>query len=145
MHLDLRPEGKTAMCVDFVRSAEAFWKSISQCGTSSNGCMMNRFEIEQVEESNIFLVQASLKKVKDISKYIHPPQTTEYAILFLPAESLFSDTVNYFPHLLEYAYQQKVWISSPSTILAIMHSAQKLLKTIIPENKLISSKITYKH
>ena len=62
------------------------------------------------------------------SKYIHPPQTTEYAILFLPAESLFSDTVNYFPHLLEYAYQQKVWISSPSTILAIMHSAQIVIK-----------------
>jgi DNA recombination protein RmuC len=62
------------------------------------------------------------------TKYILPGETAEGAILFLPAESLFSEIHNHYPELIQYAYQHKVWITSPTTLMAVLTTAQAILK-----------------
>lgn len=62
-------------------------------------------------------------EARDISsKYINPPFTTDFAILFLPAEGLYSEVLR-IPGLAEYCQKEwKVVISGPTTISALLNS-----------------------
>ena len=64
------------------------------------------------------------------SKYILPPQTTEEAIMFLPAEAIFAEINAYHPDLLNYAYNKKVWLTSPTTLMSTMTIIQMVLKNM---------------
>ena len=56
------------------------------------------------------------------SKYINPPDTTDFAIMFLPAEGLYSEVIR-IPGLAEYCQQKyKVVVSGPTTISALLNS-----------------------
>ena len=61
---------------------------------------------------------------KDIStKYIAPPFTTDYAIMFLPTESMYADAVNH--GMLEELFRSyRIYITGPSTITALLGSMQ---------------------
>ena len=67
---------------------------------------------------------------KDIStKYIEPPYTTEFAIMFLPFEGLYSEVVNRgMVEKLQREY--KVNIAGPSTMAALLNSLQMGFKTL---------------
>ncbi len=70
-----------------------------------------------------------LKHIQDISeKYVIADETAEGAILFLPAESIFADIHSHFPEIIEKAHQSKVWITSPTTMMAIITTARAVLK-----------------
>ncbi|WP_157940027.1 DNA recombination protein RmuC [Campylobacter blaseri] len=61
--------------------------------------------------------------IDDISnKYILPPETTEYAILFLPSEAIFTYICSNLVEIFEYMSRKNVFIASPSTLMAITHS-----------------------
>jgi DNA recombination protein RmuC len=70
--------------------------------------------------------------VRDIaSKYILQGETTKYAILFLPSEAIFLQIVNEFPEILTNANRQRVYLTSSTTLMALLeqlHSASRGLE-----------------
>lgn len=78
------------------------------------------------------LFKQDMKKHIDAiqKKYIIPGVTAEYAILFLPAEAIFSYIYAYTPEIVEYAYQKQVWLVSPTTLMAILSTLQAVLRNM---------------
>lgn len=69
------------------------------------------------------------KHIQDIAdKYIIKNETAEGAIMFIPAESIFAEIHAHFPDLVSFSHQQKVWLASPSTLMAILTTARAVLK-----------------
>lgn len=66
--------------------------------------------------------KSALKKQIDeiATKYVCPPETVETALMFLPAEAIFSEVCAYHQEVLDYAYEKKVSLVWPSTILAML-------------------------
>lgn len=62
------------------------------------------------------------------SKYILPEQTADGAIMFIPAEAVFAEIHAHFPELVAASYRAKVWIVSPTTMMAILTTARAVLK-----------------
>jgi DNA recombination protein RmuC len=71
------------------------------------------------------------KHIDDIaSKYIIRDVTADQAILFLPAEAIFAELYAYHGDIIEYAHQKKVWITSPTTFMAMITTVQVVLNNI---------------
>lgn len=71
------------------------------------------------------------KHINDISeKYILPGETSDEAIMFLPAEALFAEINAYHPELLNYAYDHKVWIAGPTTLISTLSVISMILKNM---------------
>ena len=71
------------------------------------------------------------KHIDDISsKYIIKNETTDQAILFLPAEAIFAYLNAYMPKTVEYAYSRRVWITSPTTMMAILTTIQAVSQNL---------------
>lgn len=85
---------------------------------------------EQVRLAASGLLQKIKQEAKDIhDKYIDPPNTTEFAIMFLPFEGLYAEVVN--RGLVEELQRQyRVNIAGPSTMAALLNSLQMGFRTI---------------
>ena len=71
------------------------------------------------------------KMAKDISsKYIDPPHTTEFGILFLPFEGIFAEVVRKASLLEELNRDYKIVVTGPTTLAAILNSLQLGFKTL---------------
>ncbi len=69
------------------------------------------------------------KHTKDISsKYIIPGQTAEGAVMFIPAEAVFAEIHGHYPDLVEEAQRAKVWLASPTTMMAVLTTSRAVLK-----------------
>lgn len=69
------------------------------------------------------------KHITDIqTKYIIRQETSEGAVMFIPAESVFAEIHAHFPDLVELAHRSNVWLSSPTTLMAILTTARAVLK-----------------
>ncbi|MCW8877610.1 MAG: DNA recombination protein RmuC [Kangiellaceae bacterium] len=69
------------------------------------------------------------KHINDISeKYVLPPETSDGAVMFIPAESVFAEIHGHYPGLVEHAYHKKVWMVSPTTLMAILTTASAVIK-----------------
>src|SRR3990167_7093338 len=69
------------------------------------------------------------KHIQDIAeKYIIPGETADGAILFIPAEAIFSEIHANFSDLVDFAQQKRVWLVSPTTMMAILTTARAVLK-----------------
>lgn len=90
---------------------------------------------EAVELAAKALVTTIKKEAKDIhDKYIDPPYTTEFAIMFLPFEGLYSEVVNRgMVEVLQRDY--KVNIAGPSTMAALLNSIQMGFKTLAVQKR----------
>ena len=64
------------------------------------------------------------------SKYIIPGETSNEAILFLPAEAIFAEVNAYHTDILNYAYSKKVWITSPTTLMSTLTVIEMILKNM---------------
>ena len=62
------------------------------------------------------------------SKYIIPGETASSAILFLPAEAVFAEIHAYHRDLVEYAHRKSVWLTSPTTLMAVLTTAAAVIK-----------------
>ncbi len=62
------------------------------------------------------------------SKYIIPGETSEGALLFIPAEAIFAEIHAHYYDLVEEAQRQRVWLVSPTTMMAILTTAHAVLK-----------------
>ena len=61
-------------------------------------------------------------------KYILPPETADSAIMFIPAEAIFSEIHAYNPDIVEYAFRKRVWLTSPTTLMAILTTAASVIR-----------------
>lgn len=70
-----------------------------------------------------------LKHVRDIAeKYIIPGETAESALMFLPSEAIYAELHANFPEVVEKSYRAKVWIVSPTTLMATLNTVRAVLK-----------------
>ena len=63
-----------------------------------------------------------------VSKYIIPGETSDQAIMFLPAEAIFAEINAYHTSLIKYAASKKVWITSPTTLMSLLTIIEAVLK-----------------
>lgn len=71
------------------------------------------------------------KHVDDIAgKYIIPDITSDGAVMFIPAEAVFAEIHAHHPEIVEYAMQKRVWIVSPTTLMAVLNTARAVLKDV---------------
>lgn len=89
----------------------------------------------QVEAAAKLLLTTLKKEAKDIhDKYIEPPYTTEFAIMFLPTEGLYCEAVNRgMIEILQREY--KVNLAGPSTMAALLNSLQMGFKTLAVQKR----------
>ena len=80
-------------------------------------------------EAERFFRASVLKHIKDISeKYIVPGETAESALMFLPSEAIYAELHANFPDVVEVSYRSKVWIVSPTTLMATLNTVRAVLK-----------------
>lgn len=85
-------------------------------------------EREKVEAERFFRSSVA-KHVKDIAeKYIIAGETADSALMFLPSESVYAELYAHFPEVVEYSYRMKVWIVSPTTLMATLNTVRAVLK-----------------
>ena len=71
------------------------------------------------------------KHINDIKeKYIIPGETSDEAIMFLPAEAIFAEINAYHPELINYAYERKIWITGPTTLVSTLSIISMVLKNM---------------
>lgn len=77
-------------------------------------------------------LEATIKKMaKDIhEKYIDPPNTTDFAIMFLPFEGIFAEVVRKASLIEDIQKDYKVIVTGPTTLAAILNSLQIGFKTL---------------
>jgi DNA recombination protein RmuC len=69
------------------------------------------------------------KHIQDIAeKYIIPGETADGAVMFIPAEAVFAEIHANFGDLVDEAHRAKVWMVSPTTMMAILTTARAVLK-----------------
>ena len=114
------PEPVGMICVDSKFPLENYQRMIDK----------NITEPERKQHERDF--KANVKKhINDISsKYIIYGETSEQAIMFLPAEAIFAEINAYHQDLIDYASAKRVWISSPTTLLSVLSTVQIVLRNI---------------
>lgn len=87
-------------------------------------------DISQIETAKTALDRRIKQFAKDISeKYISPPETTDFAIMFLPVEGLYAEVVRHgLVEVLQRDY--KINLAGPTTICAFLQSLQMGFKTL---------------
>lgn len=88
----------------------------------------DKIAIDLATKALINRIKAEAKSIKE--KYIKPPKTTDFAILYVPVESLFGEVLRQ-PGLFETLQQSyRVTIAGPNTIAAILNSYQLGFRTL---------------
>ena len=71
------------------------------------------------------------KQIDDIAeKYIIPGETANHAVMFLPAEAVFAELYAYHEDLVTFAQKRHIWITSPTTFMAVLNTLQNVLNDI---------------
>ena len=64
------------------------------------------------------------------SKYIIDNETSDGAVMFVPAEAVFAEIHAYHSEVVDYAIGKRVWIVSPTTLMAVLNTARAVLKDV---------------
>ena len=96
----------------------------------------DRGEPVQTEAARRALVNAVRVEAKRIAgKYIEAPYTTDFAVMFLPLESLYAEVVRNSDLVEQIQREQRVVVAGPSTLLAMLNSLQMGFKTLAIEKR----------
>lgn len=69
------------------------------------------------------------KHIKDIAeRYLVPGETADSALMFLPSEAIYAELHARFPQVVEASWRAKVWIVSPTTLMATLNTVRAVLK-----------------
>jgi len=75
------------------------------------------------------LAQAVTKHVRDIAeRYIVPGETADSALMFLPSEAVYAELHANLPQVVQEAFRRRVWIVSPTTLMATLNTVRAVLK-----------------
>ena len=84
-----------------------------------------------IETTLLALLQSIKKFARDISqKYIDPPHTTDFGILFLPIEGLYAEVVRHPDLIAQLQRESKIVITGPTTLAAMLNSLQMGFRTL---------------
>ena len=91
-----------------------------------------RMFLDGAERATPAAFKADVRKhIDDIAtKYIIPGETGDGAVMFVPAESVFAEIHGRHRDLVEYAQGKRVWIASPTTLMAILTTAQSVIRSV---------------
>jgi len=111
------PEPLGTICIDSKFPLENYRRLVEK-GISTR---------EREERSKLF--DSDVKKHIDAiaNKYIISGETTDQAIMFLPAEAIFAEINAYHTSIIKYAASKKVWITSPTTLMSLLTIIQSVL------------------
>ncbi len=112
------PEPTGSMVIDAKFPLEAFRRSVQ--------IDLPEAERKSAEKQFKLDVRAHIKAIAD--KYILMPETTDSAIMFIPAEAVFAEIHSRHPDVVEEAQRQRVWLTSPTTLMAVLTTARAILK-----------------
>jgi len=88
-------------------------------------------DVAGVDAANKALTQSIKKFAKDIrDKYIDPPHTTDFGIMFLPIEGLFAEVVRQPEVVALLQREYKIIVTGPTTLAAMLNSLQMGFKTL---------------
>jgi len=90
---------------------------------------------ESLESAQKALLAAVKVEAKRIGKYIVPPHTTDFAVMFLPLESLYAEITRHTALIESIQREQRVLIAGPNTLLALLNSLQMGFKTLAIEQR----------
>ncbi len=78
-------------------------------------------------------IKAEAKKISD--KYVSPPTTTNFAVMYLPTEGLFAEAIRRAGLIDELQTKYRVCVAGPTTFMALLTSLQMGFKTLAIQNK----------
>ena len=81
------------------------------------------------------LINAVRTEARRIGKYIAPPHTTDFAVMFLPLEGLYAEVMRHADVVETLQRQQRILIAGPSTLLALLNSLQMGFRTLAIEQR----------
>ena len=85
-------------------------------------------ELGRTVASRQFILDVG-KHINDIAeRYIIPGETAESALMFLPSEAVYAELHANFTKTVELSYSKKVWIVSPTTLMATLNTVRAILK-----------------
>lgn len=122
--------GKIADCVLFLPDPTGNVVIDSKFPLESYRTMMDleQGELERKTAQRQFKVDIK-KHINDISdKYLIDNETADGAIMFIPAEAIFAEIHGHQSELVDYANKKRVWLASPTTLMAILTTARSVLK-----------------
>ena len=96
----------------------------------------HRMFAQESSETDYVLAQkmfkADVKRHVDAigGKYIISGETADGAVMFVPAEAVFAEIHAHHAEVVEYANAQRVWIVSPTTLMAVLNTARAVLKDV---------------
>jgi DNA recombination protein RmuC len=86
---------------------------------------------DDIEQASRNLETTIRKMAKDIrDKYIDPPNTTDFAILFLPFESIYAEVIRRSALVDQLRDEYKITVAGPTTLMAILNSLQMGFRTL---------------
>ncbi len=111
----------------------------SKFPTESYEVLLNKYENgskEEIESARKQLIRTIDTFAKDIStKYISPPNTTDFGIMFLPIEGLFAEVLRE-PGIMEKLRQKyKIALTGPTTLSALLNSLQMGFRTLLVQER----------
>ena len=78
-------------------------------------------------------IKASARDIRD--KYLNPPKTTDFAIMFLPSEGLYAEVVRR-PGLMEFLQRQyRVSVAGPTTLAVLLNALQMGFRTLAVQRR----------
>lgn len=87
-------------------------------------------DAEQLVAEKQFKIDVK-KHVDDIAnKYIISNVTSDGAVMFIPAEAVFAEIHAYHADIIDYAMNKRVWVVSPTTLMAVLNTARAVLKDV---------------
>jgi DNA recombination protein RmuC len=91
---------------------------------------------EDIERAASALERAVRLQAKTISaKYVHPPYSTDFAIMYLPTEGLFAEVIRRPGLMMELQHACRVMVTGPTTLAAILNSLQMGFRTVAIERR----------
>ena len=91
---------------------------------------------EEIERAATALERAVRLQAKTIcAKYVHPPHTTDFAIMYLPTEGLFAEVIRRPGLMVDLQQSQRVMVTGPTTLAAILNSLQMGFRSVAIEKR----------
>lgn len=90
-------------------------------------------EIETAQKELINTVKQMAKDIR--SKYISPPHTTEFGVLFLPIEGLYAEVVRHPKLMQELQSQYRILVAGPTNLAAFLNSLQMGFRSLAIEKR----------
>jgi DNA recombination protein RmuC len=85
----------------------------------------------QVRQARTAFANDVRRHVRDIAeRYILPEETAESALMFLPSEAVYAELHASFREVVEESFRNRVWIVSPTTLMATLNTVRAILKDV---------------